>query len=101
MENECDNKSFFSLQSTVAVRVDHLLSLIHWARRYADGRMTWVPRDFNEIYFIITNQYPYLKNLEFQDKLLTHDGRHFPYAQDGSSLEKNDKFDAVTEFMEK
>lgn len=68
----------------VCVKADHLLELIHWARRYADRRCTWVPNDFNKIYDEIMTQHPFLKDHEFKDKTLTENGKYFPYAKDGN-----------------
>ncbi len=33
----------------VSIKGEYLLELIHWARRYADRRSTFVPSDFNKI----------------------------------------------------
>ena len=69
--------------NAVSVDADHLVWLIHWARRYADGRYTWVPRDFNDIYDTIMGKYPSLKQREFRDELLTNRGQYFPHAKAG------------------
>lgn len=34
----------------VSILTEHLIELIHWARRYADRRSTYVPSEFNKIY---------------------------------------------------
>lgn len=67
----------------VIIDTKHLLELIHWARRYADMRCTYVPSDFNRIYDSIMKEYPYLKSMEFKDETLIENGRFFPYATDG------------------
>lgn len=79
----------------VSIRGDHLLELIHWARRYADRRCTFVPLEFNRIYDEIMDKYPFLKEHEFHDKTLTSDGKFFPYAQDGMYNEKTGLFDSM------
>lgn len=68
---------------SVSIDARNLLELIHWARRYADKRCTYVPDDFNRIYNEIMSQYPLLKEHEFLDKTLAEDGKYFPYATIG------------------
>lgn len=80
----------------VSININDLLELIHWARRYADRRCTFVPREFNRIYMDILSQYPFLKEHEFIDKTLTDDGKFFPLAQDGMYDENKGFFDATT-----
>lgn len=67
----------------VTIDARHLLELIHWARRYADKRITYVPDDFNRIYNEIMCEYPFLKEHELLDKTLADDGKNFPYATAG------------------
>lgn len=78
----------------VSIKGSDLLELIHWARRYADRRSTFVPSDFNRIYDEIMTQYPFLKEHEFIDETLSENGRYFPYAQDGDYNENIARFDA-------
>lgn len=75
----------------VDVDARDLLELIHWARRYADMRCTWVPGDFNKIYDKIIIKNPWITDLEFVDKYLTENGRYFPYAVHGNFKEINDE----------
>ena len=70
-------------KTTVNIDSKHLLKLIHWARRYVDGRRTYVPSDFNNIYDVIMSKNPELKSLEFVDQTLTENGKYFPHATDG------------------
>jgi len=78
----------------VSVRGEYLLELIHWARRYADRRCTFVPSEFNKIYTEIMTQYPFLKEHEFIDETLYENGKFFPYAQDGDFNENTGRYDA-------
>ncbi len=57
-----------------------LISLICYARRYADGKSTSVPFDFNRIYDVIIEKYPEFIQIDLVDKTLTEYGRYFPYA---------------------
>lgn len=79
----------------VSISGTDLLELIHWARRYADRRCTFVPKEFNRIYVDIITKYPFLKEHEFIDKTLTENGKFFPFAQDGMYSENTGNFDAT------
>jgi len=70
-------------QERLQIDTKHLLKLIHWARRYADLRCTYVPSDFNEIYDCIMIEYPHLNNRDIKDEVLYENGKNFPYATDG------------------
>lgn len=76
----------------VSISANDLIELIHWARRYADCRVTWVPNDFNKIYDRIMDEYPFMKEYEFIDESLTENGKYFPYAKDGKFLEIHEEF---------
>ena len=80
--------------SKVEIEMKHLIELIHWARRYCDGRMTFAPSEFNKIYDSIIKKYPEIQDKEFKDKALMHDGIYFPYAQDGHYDAEKGIFDA-------
>lgn len=67
----------------VSVDCESLLELIHWARRYVDGRYTGVSSDFNRIYDQIMNENKALKDDEFIDETLVEKGKYFPYAVEG------------------
>lgn len=79
----------------VYVEGKSLLELIHWARRYADMRSTWVPNDFNQIYDQIMAQYPFLKEHDFHDKALHCEGKNFPYATNGIASENERDYTSV------
>lgn len=78
----------------VTVKAEYILELIHWARRYADRRCTFVPSEFNKIYTEIMIDYPFLKEHEFIDQTLYDNGKFFPLAQDGDYNENTGNFDA-------
>lgn len=78
----------------VSIKGEYLIELIHWARRYADRRCTFVPSEFNKIYAEIMNDYPFLEDHEFKDVTLYENGKFFPYAQDGEYDENTGNFDA-------
>lgn len=80
------------MKDTVEIRIQDLLDLIHWARRYCDYRRTYVPSDFNRIYDRIKERYPDLK--DEMDETLMENGKFWPYAQDGQYNEKTGNFDA-------
>jgi hypothetical protein len=79
---------------TVEITVQQLLDLIHWSRRYADYRTTYVPSDFNRMYDAIMAEHPFLAELEKDDETLMERGKYFPYAQDGNYNSDTGVFDA-------
>lgn len=96
-----------------------LLDLIHWARRYCDGRMTYAPSSFNKIYQRLIQRgadkavnktddecFGIMQVQEKSsgtaklvgdqfDKTLMRDGDYFPYAQDGMYNPDTGAFDAI------
>lgn len=77
-----------------------ILELIHFARRYCDGRKTGVAKEFNEIYDRIRkNNLTYYGFLNLKKLPNEQDNSHvckfFPYAQDGDYDEKTGNFDAI------
>lgn len=79
------------------IEKDHLMELIYWARRYCDGRSTYAPSRFNNIYQCIRSQYPDIIRCQDQfDQTLTEKGKYWPYAQDGMYNENTGSFDART-----
>jgi hypothetical protein len=70
-------------RAKIKVTEHDILYLIHWARRYCDGRKTFVPTDFNKIYDRVMADNPHLEDKDRMDVALTEDGKFFPYAQDG------------------
>lgn len=76
--------------------VKDLHELIFWARRYCDGRCTYAPSSFNQVYERMRKIYPEIKELDKNiDTILTEKGKFFPYAQDGMYNESNGRYDAV------
>lgn len=72
-----------------------LMMLIHWARRYCDGRSTFAPSFFNAIYQRIKLENPELiEKHEYVDTSLMEDGKYWPYAQDGMYDPEKKLFDA-------
>jgi len=72
-----------------------LLELIHWARRYCDGRATFAPSSFNNVYARIRSSYPDLLRCKDDfDETLLEKGKYWPYAQDGMYKERNGSYDA-------
>lgn len=68
----------------IEIEESDLMDLIHWSRRYCDGRRTYAVSSFNELYDRIRDNRPIL--FELQDKFddtLTDDGKYFPHAKDG------------------
>lgn len=74
----------------VEIESKDLMDLLWMARRYADGRSTYVPSVFNEIYEKLLHSYPELINSEREDGTLDY----FPYAQDGMYNKDTGSFDA-------
>ncbi len=67
---------------TVEISTEIFLDLLHWARRYVDGRKTWVPSEFNNYYKQLAKQHPWLTQ-EQSDK---HVCPSFPYAESGNLI---------------
>lgn len=79
----------------IPVGAKDLSDLIYYARRYCDGRATYAPHTFNEIYARIRSDNPdFIRCYDWQDETLMGDGRYWPYAQDGMYDEETGKFDA-------
>ena len=76
--------------------VKDLHELIFWARRYCDGRCTYAPSSFNEVYQRMVQLFPEIKVLDKNiDTILTENGKFFPYAQDGMYCESSGRYDAL------
>lgn len=72
-----------------------LLDLLHWSRRYCDGRSTYAAHTFNKIYKDIYSYRPDLLDLNDKpDKTLMNGGAYWPYAQDGMYDPETERFDA-------
>lgn len=79
----------------VKIESEILLVLVHWARRYCDGRSTYAPSSFNQAYKYLLKKHPELmKGRDQFDHTLTGKGEFFPYAQDGMYDEKTNRYDA-------
>lgn len=72
----------------------NLLDLISWARRYCDGRGTYAPTSFNQVYESIRIRYPNLIEIDQFDFTLMEKGKYWPYAQDAMFNEETGAFDA-------
>lgn len=79
---------------TISVNTKDLVILLHFARRYCDGRYTFSPITFNNIYDAIADKYAFIKEMDKEDKALMHFGAYFPYAQDGGYDPETKRFDA-------
>jgi len=68
----------------ICIDKDDLMNLIYFSRRYCDGRSTYAPHLFNDIYKKIRSEYPdFIRNEDKFDETLTEKGIYYPYAQDG------------------
>lgn len=72
-----------------------LLDLIHWARRYCDGRATYAPSEFNKVYINIRSKFPDTMRKDPFDNTLKDKGTYWPYAQDGMHNPSNGAYDAI------
>ena len=79
----------------VRIEKEDLLSLIHWARRYCDGRPTHAPSEFNSIYKKLRSEYPDLMRQDQLDRTLSNDACMWPYAQDGMAQWMPSDYDPV------
>lgn len=77
----------------IKITVYQLLDLIHWARRYCDGRKTPAPHQFNLMYWEIINRYPDIATMDKEKIDITIS--NFPFAQDGMYEEGDSNFDAI------
>lgn len=75
---------------------EDLLELIYWARRYCDGRATYAPSRFNQLYDKIVQMNPtiFIKEKDQFDQTLMDKGKYWPYAQDGMFNENTGAYDA-------
>lgn len=79
----------------IKIEENHLLELIYWARRYCDGRSTYAPSRFNQLYdiFVQLNPTISIKEKDQFDQTLMDKGKYWPYAQDGMFKEETGSFD--------
>ncbi len=76
-----------------------LMDLVHWARRYCDGRSTYAPTSFNRIYKALRSQNPEMvRCYDRFDDTLTEKGAYWPFAQDGMHNKETGSFDAIREY---
>lgn len=102
MSRECDQCGEHCLdchcdktQTHVAIEIKDLFDLIHWARRYCDGRSTFAPSSFNQVYSRIRSAYPDLVRCnDRMDETLMGRGAYWPYAQDGMYNPNTVNYDA-------
>jgi hypothetical protein len=79
----------------VSVGIVDLEQLVHWARRYCDGRMTGAPHEFN---VILQRIYKQSKALKARDEAVPDvTVKSFPWAQDGSYVDGHPEFNAIPE----
>ena len=79
------------------IDLEDVLELIHWARRYCDGRATYARSRFNQLYDKIVQLNPTIsiKEKDQFDQTLKDKGKYWPYAQDGQYNEKTGSYDAI------
>lgn len=83
------------MKKTIEIDETDLSDLIHYARRYCDGRSTYAPFQFNNIYQRIRSRNPdFIRNYDHFDQTLSENGKYWPYAQDGMYNEQTGNFDA-------
>jgi hypothetical protein len=80
----------------IKIEEKDLLDLIHWSRRYCDGRATFASSSFNQLYEKIVRLNPEICQKDPFDYTLSNKGEFFPYAQDGMYNEKTGAYDART-----
>lgn len=88
---------FFQILGRLMINVEEsdLMDLIHWARRYCDGRATFAPTEFNKVYERIRSNHPDLIRCKDNfDATLKDRGAYWPYAQDGMYSHENGSYDA-------
>lgn len=79
----------------IEIDAKDLIELIYYSRRYCDGRSTYAPSHFNNIYQRIRSENPdFIRTYDYFDPTLTDKGMFWPYAQDGMFNEKTGSFDA-------
>lgn len=93
---ECKKDELYcKCEKMIPVYKNHLLDLLYWARRYCDGRATYAPSNFNQIYKWIAKDNRVLPG-DMLDQTLKENGKYWPYAQDGMYDENTGAFDART-----
>lgn len=85
------------MDDCVSIRKDTLLDLIHWARRYCDGLVTYDPSLFNRCYRKIIKEYPEISSLDQFDRTLKDEGSYWPYCKDGWYEWEKSQYDAMPE----
>lgn len=84
------------MMKKVEIQEEHLILLIHWARRYCDCRMTGVAHKFNDIYQHIRSEHPdTMGSKDKFDSALMEEGSYWPYAQDGMYKQGCRSFNAL------
>lgn len=67
----------------VNIESKDLLDLIHWARRYCDGKSTYAPCSFNLLYKKLKALNQDAFKADMFDQTLKDEGAYWPFAQDG------------------
>lgn len=79
----------------IEIEEKDFLQLIYWARRYCDGRSTYVASEFNKLHEKITMEYPEIIQNDQYDSTLYNKGQFWPYAQDGMYNPNTGAYDAM------
>ncbi len=80
----------------ICIQKQDLIDLIHWSRRYCDGRATYAAHGFNQVYKKIRSQNPdFLRCMDEFDETLKDKGAYWPYAQDGMYNKETGSYDAT------
>ncbi len=83
------------MSNKVEINREDLMELIHWSRRYCDGRSTYAPKRFNQLYRRLRSAYPDVMRCDDEvDTTLMDKGAFWPYAQDGMFNKETGTYDA-------
>jgi hypothetical protein len=80
---------------SVTMDLKDAIDLIHWARRYCDGRSTPAPSSFNQILKRVRAENESLIMHDTFDQTLKSGGLHWPFAQDGMYDAQSGVYDAT------
>jgi len=95
LDCKCEKLKYKYEHAPMTLEAHIVMELIFWARRYCDGRATFAPNSFNNIYKDIRSKYPDMVRCsdEFDDTLKDK-GAYWPYAQDGMYNPDTGAYDA-------
>jgi len=88
-------KSMVDVLNEVTMDVKDAIDLIHWARRYCDGRSTYAPSSFNWLLKRVRAENEAVILADTFDQTLMNGGIHWPFAQDGMYDAQNGAHDAT------